>query len=94
MAALAAGCASGNAGGETATKQPRKAVYRCGGQSLTVENAGSSLTITTPDGAVSVLPASPSGQNARYGDQNQALVLDGREALWMAAGHAPADCKR
>ncbi len=91
---LASGCASGEAGGETVTKQPRKAVYQCGDVALTVENAGHSLTLTLPDGTVSTLPAAPSGQTARYGDQSQALVLDGREALWMAAGRAPTDCKR
>lgn len=40
------------------------------------------------------LAAAPPGQQSRYGADGYALVLEGREALWMKAGKAPLTCLR
>ncbi|MEX0954591.1 MAG: hypothetical protein WDZ83_05195 [Rhizobiaceae bacterium] len=40
------------------------------------------------------LVAAPPSQRSRYGAEGLALVLEGREALWMKAGSAPLTCNR
>ncbi len=40
------------------------------------------------------LVAAPPNQRSRYGAEGLALVLEGREALWMKAGAAPRTCNR
>lgn len=40
------------------------------------------------------LVAAPPSQRNRYGADGLALVLEGREALWMKAGSAPLTCTR
>jgi hypothetical protein len=40
------------------------------------------------------LVAAPPNQRSRYGAEGLALVLEGREALWMKAGAAPLTCVR
>jgi hypothetical protein len=40
------------------------------------------------------LPASPATQRSRYGEQPYALVLEGREALFMKNGQPPLTCTR
>ncbi len=97
-ALLLAGCVSGPSdldGTLSAGPQPRKASWRCDeGATLTVENLGSQIKVVTPEGTEVVLPASPPGQNARYGEGMLALVFDGREALWFVTGKTPLTCKR
>lgn len=84
--------------------QPRIATYRCGaGSELRIENLGSSVRVHEPvsadDGdsdrpAPIELAAAPPGQQSRYGMNGYALVLEGREALWMKAGKTPLTCLR
>lgn len=75
--------------------QPRQATYRCGdGGVLTVENARSSVTLTDPQGEVVTLPAAPASQQSRYGQSGYALVLEGRDALYMKGGKEPLNCRR
>ena len=38
------------------------------------------------------LPAAPATQRTRYGEQPYALVLEGREALFMKSGDVPLTC--
>lgn len=40
------------------------------------------------------LVAAPPSQRNRYGADGLALVLEGRDALWMKAGSAPLSCTR
>lgn len=80
---------------EAGGAQPRLATYDCGeGNRITVENSGGSVRVSEPETADVVLPASPPAQRARYGVDGHALVLDGREALYMVAGRTPATCRR
>jgi membrane-bound inhibitor of C-type lysozyme len=75
--------------------QPRMASYTCaGGASVTVENFGSSVRVVGPEGESLDLPASPSTQRNRYGEASDAIVLEGREALFMRRGHEPLACMR
>lgn len=75
--------------------QPRQATYRCdGGQTLTVENRRSSVVLVDPQGETVTLPASPAAQQTRYGQTGYALVLEGRDALYMAGGKPPVNCTR
>lgn len=98
MALLLSGCVSGQSdldGGLSTGPQPRKANWRCdGGATLSVENLGAQIKVMTPEGSEVLLPASPPGQNARYGEGMLALVFDGREALWFVTGKTPLNCKR
>lgn len=71
------------------------AVYRCGGgQSLTIDNRRTSVTLLDPDGETMLLPAAPSGQTSRYGQKPYAIVLDGNEALYVKPRKPPFTCKR
>ena len=79
---------------ETST-QPATATYSCAdGGMMTIENLGSSVRILNGAGEPLELPAAPPAQRARYGEQPYALVLDGREALFMKNGEEPLTCTR
>ncbi|GHC74031.1 hypothetical protein [Limoniibacter endophyticus] len=100
LAAMAAGCVSDprpttGVGGLASGPQPRYATYRCdGGQTLTIENFQSSVLVVKPDGSSVEIPASPPNQTVRYGETPYALVLEGRDALYMKSGDMPLNCKR
>lgn len=75
--------------------QPRQATYRCEGNAIiTVENMRSSVVLVDPQGESVTLPASPAAQQSRYGQAGYALVLEGREALYMKGGKPPLTCRR
>ena len=75
--------------------QPRRATYRCDGNlTLTVENMRSSVLLVDPQGESVTLPASPAAQRTRYGQTGYALVLEGRDALYMKGGKPPLNCSR
>ena len=77
------------------TTQPATATYSCAdGGMMTIENLGSSVRILNGAGEPLELPAAPPAQRARYGEQPYALVLDGREALFMKNGEEPLTCTR
>lgn len=80
---------------ETVMIQPRTATYDCGeaGQ-ITVENGRTAVRLVETQGDSYELPASPPTQTSRYGEGGYALVLEGREALWMKARHEPMTCRR
>lgn len=85
---------------------PRIATYDCGedGQ-IRIENLGGMVRVHEPvvaradeDGPAAAAPielaAAPPGQQSRYGSNGYALVVEGREALWMKAGKTPLTCTR
>lgn len=75
--------------------QPRTATFRCaGGQLIAVENLGSKVNVTVPSGGTIELPALPTGSRSRYSEGQTALVLNGRDALFMVTGQTPLECKR
>lgn len=86
--------------------QPRLASYACDdGSQLRVEAAGPVLRVglhgardaKTGEELVTEpveLPAAPPGQNTRFGKEGYALVIEGREALYMKAGRVPLTCRR
>lgn len=74
---------------------PAKAAYRCdSGGTLNIERSGSGVAVVAPDGEAVLLPASPAGQNMRYGEPPYALVLESNEALYMKGGAEPVTCRR
>lgn len=80
---------------DTAMIQPRHATYDCGADgSITVENGRNAVRLVEAEGDSYELPASPPTQSSRYGEGGYALVLEGREALWMKARHEPMTCRR
>lgn len=75
--------------------QPRVAAYRCGAHgSLTIENFQTSVNVISSRGLAVELPASSPGSTSRYGEAPYALLLEGREALWMETGKEPITCRR
>lgn len=99
-ALLLAGCVSSTLQSqvsdiETGSIQPRSASYNCGDDgAITLENTRAAVRLTEADGTSYDLPASPPAQLSRYGEGLYALVLEGREALWMKSGKEPMTCKR
>ncbi len=86
--------AKASAGTET-TSQPSHATYSCGPRgTLTVDNFRTSVKLVDPEGESVDLPASPAAQQSRYGETPYALVLDGKEALYMKSGKEPVTCNR
>lgn len=80
---------------DESSTQPAIATYSCAdGGMITVENLGSSVRILNGADEPIELPASPASQRSRYGEQPYALVLDGREALFMKSGDEPLTCTR
>ncbi|MBS9722235.1 hypothetical protein JYU29_16190 [Tianweitania sp. BSSL-BM11] len=103
LAILAAGCvasettnnANPNGSSDGTAAQPRMATYSCGEDgSITVESLGNAVRVLGTDGASIDLPASPPSQNARFGGSNQAIVLEGGEALYMVSGKPTLSCQR
>jgi membrane-bound inhibitor of C-type lysozyme len=91
-----AGCqSSGSSIDPDNVAQPRSAKFRCAdGQSISVENLGAKVSVTTPGGATVELPSLPAGSRSRYSEGQTALVLNGRDALFMITGREPLECKR
>lgn len=80
---------------ESQAVQPRLATYRCGqGNQLTVAISGQVAHVSGTDGLDEELIASPSGQSSRYSNPLNALVLEGREAFFMANRRPPLTCLR
>lgn len=78
-----------------ASAQPRMARYGCeGGGSITVEAMTAAVRLSEAEGDSYDLPASPPNQATRFGEGGYALVVEGREALWMKAGKEPMTCRR
>lgn len=79
---------------ETST-QPATATYACAdGGMMTIENFGTSVRVTGASDQPLELPASPASQRTRYGEQPYALVIEGRDALFMKSGEEPLTCTR
>jgi hypothetical protein len=77
------------------TSQLGTATYSCAdGGMITIENLGASVRILGAGEEAIELPASPASQRSRYGEQPYALVLEGREALFMKSGEEPLTCIR
>ncbi len=105
-ALAAAGCTGSGQSTQIPNTQPRVATYRCGGEDgdIRIVNTGASVLLSEatppseetgePGEARYELVAAPPNQRSRYGADGLALVLDGREALWMKAGKAPLTCTR
>jgi hypothetical protein len=109
-ALFAAGCTSGGSSQQPQVPptQPRIATYQCGGEGeIRIVNTGASVLLSEnifdtgapldagePQEARYELVAAPPNQRSRYGAEGLALVLEGREALWMKAGRAPLTCTR
>lgn len=99
-ALLAAGaCVSGKQSVEGSAAlsdpEPGHATYSCGDLgNLDVDNMRTSVRLTDPDGDNVELPASPADQTSRYGQSPYALLLEGREALYMKDGREPVTCMR
>lgn len=80
---------------EATTVQPRQATYDCGADgTILVENMRTAVRLVESEGDSYDLPASPPAQTSRYGEGGLALVVEGREALWMKAGREPMTCRR
>lgn len=81
---------------DPAGQQPRHARYDCGEDgAITLENSRSSVRLVEEaSGEAFDLPASPPTQASRYGEEGYALVLEGREALWMKGNATPMTCRR
>jgi hypothetical protein len=80
---------------DESSTQPGVATYSCAdGGMITIENLGSSVRILNGAEEPIELPASPASQRSRYGEQPYALVLEGREALFMKSGDEPLTCTR
>ena len=80
---------------DESTAQPATATYSCAdGGMITIQNLGTSVRIQGLGDDVLELPASPETQRSRYGEQPYALVLDGRDALFMKSGQEPLTCTR
>jgi hypothetical protein len=92
---LLAACQSTTSGIDPeSVTQPPKSTFRCkGGVALEVESLGSSVKVTSPEGASVSLPAL-SGSRSRYAEGQTAMVFNGREALFMVTGKTPLECKR
>ena len=69
--------------------------YDCGEEGrIQVEFLGEGVRVTEADGSTVELPASPPGQRNRFGEGVSAIVIEGREALYMRARREPWTCVR
>lgn len=70
-------------------------VYDCGEDGrIQVEFLGDRVRVTEADGSIVELPAAPPGQRNRFGEGVSAIVIEGREALYMRARREPWTCAR
>ncbi|WP_114389966.1 MliC family protein [Notoacmeibacter marinus] len=95
--AVIAGCTSGSVGSRSGGPGGNPyGMFRCdGGTTMEVRRAsGNAIAVSAPNGESIVLPASPAGQRARYGADAYALVIEGRDALFMKSGAMPLNCRR
>lgn len=70
-------------------------VYDCGGDGrIQVDFTGAGVRVTEADGSIVELPASPPGQRNRFGEGVSAIVIEGREALYMRGRREPWTCVR
>ncbi len=69
--------------------------YDCGEDGrIQVEFLGDRVRVTEADGSIVELPAAPPGQRNRFGEGVSAIVIEGREALYMRARREPWTCAR
>lgn len=69
--------------------------YDCGEDGrIQVEFFGDRVRVAEADGSTVELPASPPGQRNRFGEDLSAIVIEGREALYMRARREPWTCLR
>lgn len=81
--------------GSVTAPQPKMATYSCGEDgNIAVESLGTSVRVTGTDGVATDLPASPPTQTARFGGENQAIVVENGEALYMVMGKPTLTCRR
>ena len=74
---------------------PAQSRYSCGsGKEILIANNGASITLTRPDGTTVDLPAADPSLRSRFGAGSEAIVFDGRTALYMDTGKPPLDCRR
>lgn len=86
---------TGSTAATVSASQPRHARYDCGDDgAITVEATSGAVRLTEAEGETFDLPASPPRQSTRFGEGGYALVVEGREALWMKAGKEPMTCRR
>jgi len=70
-------------------------IYDCAADGrIQVELTGGGVRVTEADGSIVELPASPPGQLTRFGEGVSAIVIEGREALYMRARREPWTCVR
>lgn len=70
-------------------------VYDCAEDGhVQVDLTGVGVRVTEADGSVVELPASPPGQQTRFGEGVSAIVIEGREALYMRGRREPWTCTR
>lgn len=76
-------------------KLPAQSRYACSeGKEILIANNGASISLTRPDGSIVDLPAADPSLRSRFGAGNEAIVFDGRTALYMDTGKPPLDCRR
>lgn len=80
---------------DTGPAQPRVATYSCAdGAQITIEFLGSAIRLLSPDGTKEEYPANPAGQQNRFGDGPNAVVIEGTDALVMHGNQTPLTCVR
>jgi len=80
---------------DTGPTQPRVATYSCAdGGNIRIEFVGTAIRLLSVDGTAEELPASPPGQQNRFGDGPNAVVIEGSEALIMHGNQTPLTCVR
>jgi hypothetical protein len=80
---------------DTGPAQPRIATYSCAdGGNIRIEFIGTAIRLLLVDGTAEEFPASPPGQQNRFGDGPNAVVLEGTEALIMHGNQTPLTCVR
>ena len=72
---------------------PRTATNRCPQGPLVVAINGQTAQVTGPGDIDVTLQAAPPGQQIRFTDRLNALVVEGREAMFMANRKAPLTCQ-
>lgn len=98
LGAAAAGCVAdqpASSGIQTSSLRPSTGTFRCGDAgNLQVRRVSGGVEVTETDGDVVFLPPAPANQSTRFGRDGYALVVEGPDALYMAARSVPLDCRR